>query len=93
MLRALAFYKDLVDSGAAPSGSRRLSTYDDFNAAALSDTIAMFEGGHWQYFQIKEAVPAEEFAKWEVSELPGPTPANSGDRNRRLDARSFQQGP
>jgi multiple sugar transport system substrate-binding protein len=33
----------------------------------------MFEGGHWQYFQIKEAMPPEEFAKWEVSELPGPS--------------------
>jgi multiple sugar transport system substrate-binding protein len=73
MLRALTFYKDLVDSGAAPGRVSTIITYDDFNAAALSATTAMFEGGHWQYFQIEEAMPPEQFAKWEVSELPGPT--------------------
>jgi multiple sugar transport system substrate-binding protein len=34
----------------------------------------MFIGGHWQNFQLKEALPAEEFAKWEASAIPGPTP-------------------
>ena len=33
----------------------------------------MFDGGHWQYFQLKEAMPPDQFAKWEASELPGPT--------------------
>ena len=33
----------------------------------------MFIGGHWQNFQLKEAMPPDAFAKWEVAELPGPT--------------------
>jgi multiple sugar transport system substrate-binding protein len=73
MLKALNFYKDLVDSGAAPKRVVNIKDYNDFNAAAIADTAAMFEGGHWQYFQMKEAMPAEQFAKWEASELPGPT--------------------
>ena len=73
MLKALNFYKDLVDSGAAPKRVATIVTYNDFNAAAIAGTAAMFEGGHWQHFQLKEAMPAEQFAKWEASELPGPT--------------------
>lgn len=73
MLKALNFYKDLVDSGAAPKRVVNIKDYNDFNAAAIADTAAMFEGGHWQYFQLKEAMPADQFAKWEASELPGPT--------------------
>jgi multiple sugar transport system substrate-binding protein len=33
----------------------------------------MFFGGHWQYFQLKEAMAPDAFAKWDVAELPGPT--------------------
>jgi multiple sugar transport system substrate-binding protein len=73
MLTALTFYKDLVHSGAAPARVSTIVTYEDFNAAALSGTAAMFVGGHWQYFQIKEAMLPEKFARWDISELPGPT--------------------
>jgi multiple sugar transport system substrate-binding protein len=73
MLKALNFYKDLVDSGAAPQRVATIVTYNDFNAAAIAGTAAMFEGGHWQHFQLQEAMPADQFAKWEASELPGPT--------------------
>ena len=73
MLKALGFYKDLVDSGAAPKRVATIKDYDDFNAAAIADTAAMFIGGHWQNFQLKEAMPADQFAKWEASAIPGPT--------------------
>ena len=73
MLKALNFFKDLVDSGAAPRRVATIANYDDFNAAAIAGTVAMFMGGHWQHFQLKEALAPEEFAKWEASELPGPT--------------------
>jgi multiple sugar transport system substrate-binding protein len=73
MLKALNFYKDLVDSGAAPKRVVNIKDYNDFNAAAIAGTAAMFEGGHWQYFQMKEAMKPDQFAKWEASELPGPT--------------------
>lgn len=73
MLKALGFYKDLVDSGAAPKRVATIKDYADFNAAAIADTAAMFIGGHWQNFQLKEAMPADQFAKWEASAIPGPT--------------------
>ena len=74
MLKALNYFKDLVDSGAAPKRVATIKDYNDFNAAAIAGTVAMFFGGHWQHFQLQEAMKPEEFAKWEVSELPGPTP-------------------
>jgi multiple sugar transport system substrate-binding protein len=74
MLKALTFYDGLVESGAAPQRVATISDYNDFNAAAIAGTAAMFEGGHWQRFQLEESMPDDQFAKWEVSELPGPTP-------------------
>lgn len=74
MLNALNFYKELVDSGAAPRRVATIQDYADFNAAAIAGTAASFMGGHWQRFQLDEAMDDAEFAKWDVSELPGPTP-------------------
>jgi multiple sugar transport system substrate-binding protein len=73
MLNALNFYKDLVDSGAAPKRVSTIKTYDDLNAAVAAGTPAMFIGGHWQNFQLKESLAPEEFAKWQASAIPGPT--------------------
>ena len=73
MLKAINYYKDLVDSGASPKRVSTIKDYNDFNAAALAGTAAMFAGGHWQYFQLKEAMKPDQFAKWEAAELPGPT--------------------
>jgi multiple sugar transport system substrate-binding protein len=74
MLKALNYFKGLVDSGAAPQRVATIKTYDDFNAAVLAGTAASFFGGHWQYFQLQEAMEPDAFAKWSVAELPGPTP-------------------
>ena len=93
MLKALSYYKDLVDSGAAPKRVATIKTYDDFNAAAQSGTTAMFLGGHWQHFQLKEAMTPEVWAKWEIAELPGPTAGRARHRHRRLDRRRLRQGP
>jgi multiple sugar transport system substrate-binding protein len=73
MLKAINYFKGLVDSGAAPKRVATIKTYDDFNAAAIAGTTASFFGGHWQHFQLQEAMPADKFAKWQISELPGPT--------------------
>jgi multiple sugar transport system substrate-binding protein len=67
MLKAINYFKGLVDSGAAPKRVATIKTYDDFNAAAIADTAAMFFGGHWQYFQLKEAMKPDQFKKWQVS--------------------------
>ena len=74
MLKAINFYKNLVDSGAAPKRVATITDYNDFNAAALAGTAAMFQGGHWQHFQLQESMDPDQFGKWQVSELPGPTP-------------------
>jgi multiple sugar transport system substrate-binding protein len=74
MLSALNYFNGLVDSGAAPARVATIADYNDFNAAAISGTVAMFFGGHWQYIQLEEAMQPDAFAKWDVAELPGPTP-------------------
>jgi multiple sugar transport system substrate-binding protein len=72
-VKAVNYYRDLVESGAAPKRVATLGSYDDFNAAAAAGTTALFVGGNWQYAQLKTALDEDEFAKWTFSSLPGPT--------------------
>ena len=50
-----------------------ITDYDAFNAAAAAGSTALFVGGNWQLGQLRTALAPEEFARWAVSELPGPT--------------------
>lgn len=72
-LNAVAYYQDLVESGAAPQRVTSITDYDAFNAAAAAGSAAMFVGGNWQYGQLRNTLPEDSFANWQVSELPGPT--------------------
>jgi multiple sugar transport system substrate-binding protein len=72
-LKALTYYKDLVDSGAAPKRVTTIGNYDDLNAAAAAGTTALFIGGNWQLAQLKATLDADEFANWTFSPIPGPT--------------------
>ena len=72
-LRAVRYVESLVDSGAAPGRVTAITDYDAFNAAAAAGTTALFVGGNWQLGQLRATLPPEDFARWEVSELPGPT--------------------
>ncbi|MBB3287007.1 MULTISPECIES: extracellular solute-binding protein [unclassified Rhizobium] len=72
-LKALAYYKDLVDSGAAPKRVTTIANYDDLNAAAAAGTTALFIGGNWQLAQLKATLDEDEFANWTFSPIPGPT--------------------
>jgi len=72
-LKALNYYKDLVDSGAAPKRVTTIGNYDDLNAAAAAGTTALFIGGNWQYAQLKTTLDEDEFNKWTFSPIPGPT--------------------
>lgn len=72
-IKAVNYYRDLVESGAAPKRVATIGNYDDFNAAAAAGTTALFVGGNWQYAQLKTALDPDEFAKWSFSPLPGPT--------------------
>jgi multiple sugar transport system substrate-binding protein len=77
MLRVLEFLKRAVDSGASPSRVTTIINYDEFETAASGDSVAMFLGGSFQYTPLEELLGEEEFAKWEVSELPGPQPGQT----------------
>ncbi|MCD7107572.1 extracellular solute-binding protein [Rhizobium sp. DKSPLA3] len=72
-VKAVNYYRDLVESGAAPKRVATIGNYDDFNAAAAAGTSALFVGGNWQYSQLKTVLEPEELAKWTFSRLPGPT--------------------
>jgi multiple sugar transport system substrate-binding protein len=72
-LKALNYYKDLVDSGASPKRVTTIGNYDDLNAAAAAGTTALFIGGNWQYAQLKTTLDEDEFKKWAFSPIPGPT--------------------
>lgn len=72
-LKALTYYKDLVDSGAAPKRVTTIANYDDLNAAAAAGTTALFIGGNWQLAQLKATLDEDEFANWTFSPIPGPT--------------------
>ena len=50
-----------------------ITDYDAFLAAAASGSTALFVGGNWQLGQLRGTLPPEQFARWAVSELPGPT--------------------
>lgn len=72
-LKALDYYKDLVDSGAAPKRVTTIANYDDLNAAAAAGTSALFIGGNWQYAQLKATLDEGDFNNWTFSPIPGPT--------------------
>lgn len=93
MLNALQFFNDLVESGAAPARVANITTYDDFNAAAIAGTAASFIGGHWQRSQIHEGMTAEQFANWEVSEIPGPTPEQRATGTGGWTVAAFSDDP
>lgn len=70
MLDVLNFLKRTIDSGASPQRVTTITDYSEFNTAAQSGTVAMFLGGHWQYGELEEILPPEEYEKWEVSPIP-----------------------
>ena len=93
MLKAINYFKGLVDSGAAPKRVTTIKTYDDMNAAVQAGTTAMFFGGHWQKFQLEAAMPADAFAKWKAAELPGPTPDERATGTGGWTVAAFSKDP
>lgn len=92
-IKAVAYYKDLVDSGAAPKRVITLGGYDDFNAAAAANTTALFIGGNWQYQQLATMMDKDELAKWTFSEIPGPTPDQHATGTGGWTVASFSKDP
>ncbi|KAB0680428.1 extracellular solute-binding protein [Aureimonas leprariae] len=73
ILKAIGYYKDLVDSGAAPKRVTTIGNYNDLNAAAAAGTTALFVGGNWQLAQLKNTLDEDEYANWTFDQIPGPT--------------------
>ena len=70
MLNTMEFLKEAVDSGASPKRVATISDYSEFESAAQAQTVAMFQGGDFQYPTLEETLPPEEFKKYEVSPIP-----------------------
>lgn len=72
LLNILKFFRRTVESGASPKWVSTINDYSQFNAQAVAGNVAMFIGGNWQYAQLQEMLPPEEFEKWDVAEYPQP---------------------
>lgn len=70
LLNILEFFGRTVESGASPPWVGTIKEYDVFNAQAKAGQVAMFVGGNWQYAQLQEILPPEEFEKWVIAEIP-----------------------
>ena len=92
-IKAVNFYRELVESGAAPKRVANIGNYDDFNAAAAAGTTALFIGGNWQLAQLESTLEEEELAKWTFSPIPGPTVDQRSTGNRWLDRWVFLLRP
>ncbi len=74
MLNVMNFLKECVDSGASPKRVATIKEYTELEAAAEAQTVAIFQGGDFEYPALKDSLPPEEFKKWEVSLLPTKNP-------------------
>ena len=70
LLNALEFFRETQETGVAPARVTTFGHYNDMTAEAIQGNVASFIGVHYQYFQLQEALPAEEAANWEVSPIP-----------------------
>jgi multiple sugar transport system substrate-binding protein len=82
MIRVLTALRDTVRSGASPRAVLGINDYKQLSAAAIAGDTAMFLGGNWQIRELKDALPPEEFAKWDLAPIPqyreGPAPTGAG---------------
>lgn len=93
MLNTFDFLKETVDSGAAPQRVATIKNYDEFEAAAQAGTVAMFQGGDFQYPPLKETLPPEEFKKWEVSPIPAKEPGQEATGTGGWTMGAFSKDP
>lgn len=93
LLNMLNFLRETVESGAAPRRVSAITAYTDFNAAAQAGIVASFIGGHWQYFQLREALSEDDFALWDVSPIPGRTPEQGATGTGGWTIAAFSDDP
>jgi multiple sugar transport system substrate-binding protein len=92
MLNVLDFERRLITSGVTPSRVATFNTYDELSTAAQAGTVAMFLGGSFQWPQMKEEL-GKAFAKWQVSELPGPKPGETATGTGGWSLAAFSNDP
>jgi multiple sugar transport system substrate-binding protein len=76
MLNVMNFLKECVDSGASPKLVATIKDYSDFDTAAQAKTVAMFQGGDFEYPALKDTLAPEDLKKWEISLLPTMNPSD-----------------
>jgi multiple sugar transport system substrate-binding protein len=92
MLNVLDFERRLITSGVTPSRVATFNTYDELSTAAQAGTVAMFLGGSFQWPQMKEEL-GKAFAKWQVSELPGPRAGETATGTGGWSLAAFAKDP
>jgi multiple sugar transport system substrate-binding protein len=70
LLNILRFERRTVESGATPARVVTIGQSSDINRDAAAGQVAMFIGGNWQVAQLKEILPAPQFAEWDVVPIP-----------------------
>jgi multiple sugar transport system substrate-binding protein len=70
LLNILRFERRTVESGATPTRVVTIGQSSDINRDAAAGQVAMFIGGNWQVAQLKEILPAPQFAEWDVAPIP-----------------------
>ena len=93
LLKAIAYYRDLIELGAAPARVASISNYDDLTAAAIAGATAMMVNGDWAVGQMQAAMKPEAFARWAVSMLPGPTADQRSTASGGWTFASFSKDP
>jgi multiple sugar transport system substrate-binding protein len=82
LVRVVSFLRETVRTGAAPRSVLGINDYRQLSAAAISGDVAMFLGGNWQFKELRDGLPPEEYAKWAVAPIPqherGPAPTGTG---------------
>jgi multiple sugar transport system substrate-binding protein len=70
LLNILRFERRTVESGATPARVVTIGQSSDINRDAAAGQVAMFIGGNWQVAQLKEILPASQFAEWDIAPIP-----------------------
>lgn len=67
MANALGYYRELVESGAAPRRVASIAGYDDMLGSIRAGSVAMIQGASGQWTQMQSVLEPEELAMWDVA--------------------------
>jgi len=70
MVRVMQFLHDTIAKGASPRSVLANNDYQQLSSAAVSGDVAMFLGGSWQLRELELNLSPEEFAKWDLTDIP-----------------------